>query len=144
MSRAGVGAAIAERCLGHIPWSQNDSRTPSETLAPDLLQPWNGVLICDPSRAANGRRRHRRGFGRALRWPRPERIEVSILSRSMLKVLASNWIENNLIDVLVQTGSRPRAEMPDLPLLVDLVSDPRRQEGHRVVIVCVSSSAARF
>jgi tripartite-type tricarboxylate transporter receptor subunit TctC len=46
------------------------------------------------------------------------------LSWSTLKVSAPDWIENNRINVLVQTGSKPQADLPTVPLLVDLVSNP--------------------
>jgi tripartite-type tricarboxylate transporter receptor subunit TctC len=55
---------------------------------------------------------------------RGEAEGVCGLSWSTLKVSAPDWIENNLINVLVQTGSKPQADLPNVPLLVDLVSDP--------------------
>ena len=55
---------------------------------------------------------------------RGEAEGVCGLSWSTLKVSAPSWVENKLINVLVQTGSKPQADLPTVPLLVDLVSDP--------------------
>src|SRR5215469_7257240 len=55
---------------------------------------------------------------------RGEAEGVCGLSWSTLKVSAPDWVENHLINVLVQTGSRPQADLPNVPLLVDLVSSP--------------------
>ena len=46
------------------------------------------------------------------------------LSWSTLKVSSPDWIENHRINVLVQTGSKPQADLPDVPLLIDLVANP--------------------
>jgi tripartite-type tricarboxylate transporter receptor subunit TctC len=46
------------------------------------------------------------------------------LSWSTLKASIPDWIANHRLNVLVQTGSKPQADLPDVPLLVDLVADP--------------------
>jgi tripartite-type tricarboxylate transporter receptor subunit TctC len=46
------------------------------------------------------------------------------LSFSTLKASNPDWIVNKRINVLVQTGTRPQPELPQVPLLIDLVSNP--------------------
>jgi tripartite-type tricarboxylate transporter receptor subunit TctC len=46
------------------------------------------------------------------------------LSFSTLKASNPDWIVNKRINVLVQTGTKPQPELPQVPLLVDLVSNP--------------------
>ena len=50
------------------------------------------------------------------------------LSWSTLKASNPDWIQNNRLNVLVQTGSKPHFELPKVPLLVNLVKtdDDRR------------------
>ena len=55
---------------------------------------------------------------------RGEAEGVCGLSWSTLKVSAPDWIEKKLVNILVQTGSKPQPDLPNVPLLVDLVSDP--------------------
>lgn len=45
------------------------------------------------------------------------------LSYSTLKASNADWIINNRINVLVQTGSAPQQGLEKVPLLIDLVSD---------------------
>ena len=45
------------------------------------------------------------------------------LSWSTLKASNPDWIQNNRLNVLVQTGSKPHYELHKVPLLVDLVKD---------------------
>jgi tripartite-type tricarboxylate transporter receptor subunit TctC len=45
------------------------------------------------------------------------------LSWSTLKASTPDWIQNKRINVLVQTGSKPQADLPNVPLLVDLTAN---------------------
>jgi tripartite-type tricarboxylate transporter receptor subunit TctC len=55
---------------------------------------------------------------------RGEADGVCGLSWSTLKASAPNWIQNRLINVMAQTGAKPQRDLPDVPLVVDLVSNP--------------------
>jgi tripartite-type tricarboxylate transporter receptor subunit TctC len=55
---------------------------------------------------------------------RGEADGVCGLSWSTLKVASPEWIQKKLLNILVQTGTRPQPDLPDVPLLVDLVSSP--------------------
>jgi tripartite-type tricarboxylate transporter receptor subunit TctC len=46
------------------------------------------------------------------------------LSWSTLKASNPDWVQNGRINVLVQTGAKPQADLPQVPVLLDLVSDP--------------------
>jgi tripartite-type tricarboxylate transporter receptor subunit TctC len=46
------------------------------------------------------------------------------LSYSTLKASNPDWIANKRINILVQTGARAHADLPDVPLLLDLVANP--------------------
>jgi tripartite-type tricarboxylate transporter receptor subunit TctC len=54
---------------------------------------------------------------------RGEAEGVCGLSYSTLKASNPDWIDNKRINVLVQTGTRPQAGLPNVPLLVDLVAN---------------------
>jgi tripartite-type tricarboxylate transporter receptor subunit TctC len=45
------------------------------------------------------------------------------LSWSTLKASNPDWVQNNRINILIQTGSKPQAGLTNVPLIVDLVSD---------------------
>ena len=55
---------------------------------------------------------------------RGEAEGVCGLSFSTLKASNPDWINNKRINVLVQTGTKPQAGLPGVPLLVDLVTNP--------------------
>jgi tripartite-type tricarboxylate transporter receptor subunit TctC len=55
---------------------------------------------------------------------RGEAEGVCGLSFSTLKASNPDWINNKRINVLVQTGTKPQAGLPGVPLLVDLVANP--------------------
>jgi hypothetical protein len=46
------------------------------------------------------------------------------LSWSTLKASNPDWTQNHRLNVLVQTGSKAQADLPKVPLLIDLVSSP--------------------
>jgi tripartite-type tricarboxylate transporter receptor subunit TctC len=46
------------------------------------------------------------------------------LSWSTLKASNPQWTEQHLLRALVQTGTKPRADLPNVPLLIDLVKSP--------------------
>ena len=58
------------------------------------------------------------------------------LSWSTLKASNPDWIQNNRLNVLVQTGSKPHSELPKVPLLVDLV----KTDNDRRVVELISFS----
>ena len=58
------------------------------------------------------------------------------LSWSTLKASNPDWIQNKRLNVLVQTGSKPHPELPDVPLLVDLV----KSESDKKVVELISFS----
>ena len=58
------------------------------------------------------------------------------LSRSTLKASNPDWIQNKRLNVLVQTGSKPHYELPDTPLLIDLV----KSETDKKVVDLISFS----
>jgi tripartite-type tricarboxylate transporter receptor subunit TctC len=45
------------------------------------------------------------------------------LSWSTLKASNPDWVQNNRMNVLLQTGMKPQAELPKVPLLYDKVTD---------------------
>ena len=55
---------------------------------------------------------------------RGEADGVCGLSWSTLKASSPNWVERGLLNILLQTGAKPQPDLPDVPLLVDLVSSP--------------------
>ena len=46
------------------------------------------------------------------------------LSWSTLKASNPDWVQNNRINILVQTGAKPQHDLPNVPVLVDLVANP--------------------
>jgi tripartite-type tricarboxylate transporter receptor subunit TctC len=61
---------------------------------------------------------------------RGEAEGVCGLSWSTLKASNPDWVRRDRINVLVQTGKTPQADLPDVPVLIDLVASP---EDKRVV-----------
>ncbi len=45
------------------------------------------------------------------------------LSWSTLKASNPDWVQNKRINILVQTGAKPQADLPDVPVLLDLVAN---------------------
>jgi tripartite-type tricarboxylate transporter receptor subunit TctC len=67
------------------------------------------------------------GYGTTEQRLAVERGEVDGicgLSWSTLKASNPDWTQNHRLNVLVQTGSKPQPDLPNAPVLVDLVSDP--------------------
>jgi tripartite-type tricarboxylate transporter receptor subunit TctC len=56
---------------------------------------------------------------------RGEADGVCGLSWSTLKASSPDWVRRDRINVLVQTGKTPQADLPDVPVLIDLVASPR-------------------
>jgi tripartite-type tricarboxylate transporter receptor subunit TctC len=56
---------------------------------------------------------------------RGEAEGVCGLSWSTLKASSPDWARRDRINVLVQTGKTPQADLPDVPVLVDLVASPQ-------------------
>jgi tripartite-type tricarboxylate transporter receptor subunit TctC len=54
---------------------------------------------------------------------------------SWASLLASNksWVDERKIQVIVQIGLKPEPDLPDVPLLIDLVSDPRDKRAVEVI-----------
>jgi tripartite-type tricarboxylate transporter receptor subunit TctC len=50
------------------------------------------------------------------------------LGWTTLKASDPDWIENHRLHVLVQTGERKQPGLEDVPLLIDLVSDPQNKQ----------------
>src|SRR5215217_1694926 len=50
------------------------------------------------------------------------------LSWSTLKASNPDWVQNNRINILIQTGAKRQAELPNVPLIVDLVADPENKK----------------
>jgi tripartite-type tricarboxylate transporter receptor subunit TctC len=50
------------------------------------------------------------------------------LSYSTLKASNPDWVRNNRINILVQTGSRPQTDLASVPVVVDLVADPENKK----------------
>ena len=66
------------------------------------------------------------GYGTTEQRLAVERGEVDGvcgLSWSTLKASSADWVQNNRINVLVQTGVKAQADLPKVPLLVDLVTN---------------------
>ena len=55
---------------------------------------------------------------------RGEADGVCGLSWSTLKAASPQWIEKKLLNVLLQTGAKPQPDLPNVPLLIDLVASP--------------------
>ncbi len=49
------------------------------------------------------------------------------LSWSTLKASNPDWVQNKRINILVQTGAKAQADLPDVPVLLDLVNDPENK-----------------
>jgi tripartite-type tricarboxylate transporter receptor subunit TctC len=56
---------------------------------------------------------------------RGEADGVCGLSWSTLKASNPDWVRRDRINVLVQTGKTPQADLPDVPMLIDLVASPQ-------------------
>jgi tripartite-type tricarboxylate transporter receptor subunit TctC len=56
---------------------------------------------------------------------RGEAEGVCGLSWSTLKASSPDWARRDRINVLVQTGKTPLADLPDVPVLIDLVASPQ-------------------
>jgi tripartite-type tricarboxylate transporter receptor subunit TctC len=66
------------------------------------------------------------GYGTTEQRLAVERGEVDGvcgLSWSTLKASSADWVQNNRINVLVQTGAKAQADLPKVPLLLDLVTN---------------------
>ena len=50
-----------------------------------------------------------------------------------LKAAHPDWIINHRLNVLIQTGDSPHPELPDVPLLTSLVSDPQTKQMLRLL-----------
>jgi tripartite-type tricarboxylate transporter receptor subunit TctC len=66
--------------------------------------------------------------GSRLAVERGEVDGVCGLSYSTLKASNPDWIRNNRINVLLQTGSRPQQGLAKVPLVADLVTDPENKQ----------------
>lgn len=66
--------------------------------------------------------------GSRLAVERGEVDGVCGLSYSTLKASNPDWIRNNRINVLLQTGSRPQQDLAKVPLVADLVTDPENKQ----------------
>ena len=55
------------------------------------------------------------------------------LSYSTLKASNADWIINKRINVLVQTGAVPQPGLKDVPLLINLVSDPENKKALKML-----------
>jgi tripartite-type tricarboxylate transporter receptor subunit TctC len=67
------------------------------------------------------------GYGTTEQRLAVERAEVDGicgLSWSTLKASNPDWTRNHRLNVLVQTGSKAQADLPNAPLLINLVTDP--------------------
>jgi tripartite-type tricarboxylate transporter receptor subunit TctC len=62
--------------------------------------------------------------GQRLAVERGEAEGICGLSWSTLKASNPDWTQNHRLNVLVQTGSKAQADLPKVPLLIDLVSSP--------------------
>jgi tripartite-type tricarboxylate transporter receptor subunit TctC len=66
--------------------------------------------------------------GQRLAVERGEVDGVCGLSYSTLKASNPDWIRNNRLNVLLQTGSKPQQGLAKVPLVVDLVTDPENKK----------------
>ena len=66
--------------------------------------------------------------GQRLAVERGEVDGVCGLSYSTLKASNPDWIRNNRINVLLQTGSKPQQGLAKVPLVTDLVTDPENNQ----------------
>ncbi len=66
--------------------------------------------------------------GSRLAVERGEVDGVCGLSYSTLKASNPDWIRNNRINVLLQTGSKPQQGLAKVPLVGDLVTDPENKQ----------------
>jgi tripartite-type tricarboxylate transporter receptor subunit TctC len=66
--------------------------------------------------------------GSRLAVERGEVDGVCGLSYSTLKASNPDWIRNNRINVLLQTGSKPQQGLAKVPLVNDLVTDPENKQ----------------
>jgi tripartite-type tricarboxylate transporter receptor subunit TctC len=55
------------------------------------------------------------------------------LSYSTLKASNPDWVRNNRINILVQTGNRPQPSLASVPLFIDLVADPENKKVMEVL-----------
>jgi tripartite-type tricarboxylate transporter receptor subunit TctC len=66
--------------------------------------------------------------GQRLAVERGEVDGVCGLSYSTLKASNPDWIRNDRINVLLQTGSKPQQGLAKVPLVTDLVTDPENKQ----------------
>jgi tripartite-type tricarboxylate transporter receptor subunit TctC len=67
------------------------------------------------------------GYGtteQRLALERGEAESICGLSWSTLKASNADWVNNKRINILVQTGSKPQSDLPDVPVLLNLVKSP--------------------
>jgi len=67
------------------------------------------------------------GYGTTESMIAVERGEVDGMcgvSWSTLKVSNPDWVQKNRLNVMVQAGTRPQPGLPDVPLVIDLASNP--------------------
>ena len=66
------------------------------------------------------------GYGTTESMLAVERGEVDGMcgvSWSTLKVSNPDWVQNNRLTVMIQAGAKPQADLPNVPLVIDQVSD---------------------
>jgi tripartite-type tricarboxylate transporter receptor subunit TctC len=62
--------------------------------------------------------------GMRLAMERGEVQGICGLSWSTLKASNPDWVVNHRLNILVQTGEKAQPDLPDVPVLIDLVSSP--------------------
>jgi tripartite-type tricarboxylate transporter receptor subunit TctC len=55
------------------------------------------------------------------------------LSWSTLKASNPDWIINHRLNILVQTGDKAQADLPDVPVMIDLVTNPEDKQIIRLL-----------
>ena len=75
------------------------------------------------------------GAGLTLALERGEAEGICGLSWSTMKASRPHWIQDKLLNVIVQMGLQKLAELPDVPSALELVTDPESRQVLELILI---------
>jgi hypothetical protein len=75
------------------------------------------------------------GAGLTLALERGEAEGICGLSWSTMKASRPHWIQDKLLNVIVQMGLQKLAELPDVPSALELVTDPESRQVLELILL---------
>ncbi len=75
------------------------------------------------------------GAGLTLALERGEAEGICGLSWSTMKASRPHWIQDKLLNVIVQMGMQKLADLPDVPSALELVTDPESRQVLELILI---------